>query len=109
MHRAFAIVGTIAFLISLPAARFAQSTPIGSSADLGGLQERSIQTSESNTAPDSPTGVISGSPTTNENRIQIDRNVELLVRPERSSPPSGVYPVDDTSSGNQVQVLYQLD
>ncbi|MCL6435288.1 MAG: hypothetical protein K6T90_13965 [Leptolyngbyaceae cyanobacterium HOT.MB2.61] len=109
MHRAFVIAGTVAFLSSLPAAGFAQSTPIGSSADLKGLQERSIQTFESNVAPESPTGVVSGSPRINENRLQIDRNVEILIRPERSNPPSGVYPVDDTSSGNQVQVLYQLE
>jgi hypothetical protein len=109
MHQAIAFIGTVILLSGLAPVGFAQSSQFGSSDDLQGLQEQSIQTIDPRIYSESPS-TIANSPTADDRtRLQLDRNIELIVRPERGNSSVGVYQTDNTSAGNQFQLLYQLE
>ncbi|PSB24268.1 hypothetical protein [Stenomitos frigidus] len=109
MFKAIAAFGTAAILTSLATPTFAQAKPMGSAASLDGLQERSVSRPSTSApvskSPQSSTDVPAGS----ERGLRLDKKVELIVSPERGTSQLGVYPADDPSSGNKLQVLYQLD
>lgn len=109
MYRAIVFIGMALSLASLAPVAVAQSQPIGSSHDLQGLQERSVQKPDSDTAVNSPYGFVDAPQRDGETTLQIDRNVQLQIRPERGNSEVGVYPTDNTSAGNQVQVRYQIE
>ncbi len=111
MHTTIATLGAFTILFSFAALAHAQSEPMGSANSLQGLQERTIQQSapsRTTTGTASVNGVqsSSGNPLIG---LPIDRNVQLRVRPETGTSQVGVFPVDDNSRGNQVQLIYQLD
>jgi hypothetical protein len=109
MFKAIAAFGTVAILTSAALPTLAQTKPIGSAASLDGLQERSVArpstTAPVSSSPQRSTDVPAGS----ERGFSLTDKVELLVSPERGTSQVGVYPADDPSSGNKLQVLYQLD
>lgn len=109
MFKAIATFGTIVILTSFASAACAQVKPIGSAASLDGLQERSVSRPSSNApvslSPQRSTDVPGGS----ERGLQLTNKVQLVVSPERGTSQVGVYPTDDPSSGNKLQVLYQLN
>ena len=109
MFKAIAAFGTVAILTSVALPTLAQTQPMGSAASLDGLQERSVvrpsTTAPVSLSPQRSTDVPAGS----ERGLRLDKKVQLLVSPERGTSQVGVYPTDDPSSGNKLQVLYQLD
>lgn len=109
MFKAIAAFGTVMILTSAALPTFAQTKPMGSAASLDGLQERSVARPSPNapisSSPQRSTDVPPGS----ERGLQLDKKVQLVVGPERGTSQVGVYPTDDPSSGNKVQVLYQLN
>lgn len=108
MFKAIAAFGTVAILTTVAFPTFAQEKPMGSAASLDGLQERSVARPSSqdpvSLSPERSTDVPAGS----EASFRLYDKVQLIVGPERGTSQVGVYPVDETSSGNKVQVLYQL-
>ncbi|QZZ20052.1 hypothetical protein J5X98_22620 [Leptothermofonsia sichuanensis E412] len=119
MHRAISLIGTVTTLSGLvlsglvlpglaPVA-VAQSSEFGSSDDLQGLQEKSIQTIDPRIYSESPSSIANSPTADDQTRLQLDRNLELIIRPERGTSPVGVYPTDNTSAGNQFQLRYQLE
>lgn len=107
MFKAIAVFGTVAVLLSFVSAAQAQTEPMGSAASLDGLKERTVARPSPYApvlAPQRSTDVPGGS----ERGLQLN-NVQLIVSPERGNSQVGVYPTDDPSSGNKVQVLYQLN
>ena len=109
MFRAIAAYGTVLMLTSFGSAAHAQAEPMGSAATLDGLEERSVARPTPNApvpfSPQRSTDVPGGS----ERGLQLNNDVQILIRPERGTSQVGVYPADDPSSGNKVQVLYRLD
>ncbi|MBD2038182.1 hypothetical protein H6F86_27780 [Phormidium sp. FACHB-592] len=108
MFKAIAVFGTVLMLSSFGSAAYAQAEPMGSAAALDGLEERSVTRPVPNApvplSPQRSTDVPGGS----ERGFQLN-DVQILIRPERGTSQVGVYPADDPSSGNKVQVLYRLD
>lgn len=109
MFKAIAAFGTAMILTSNALPTVAQAKPTSSAASLDGLQERSVV----RPTPDAP-GSSSPQRTTNapagrETGLQLNDKLQLTVSPERGTSQLGVYPADDSSSGNKVQLLYQLD
>jgi prephenate dehydratase len=108
MYQAIAGMGTVLLLMSLAVAASAQSQPVGSASALEGLQERTIQ--RSHTSPNSPILLKS-----NRSASETDflpsflQNFKFDVSTEKGQLQTGVFPVENTSQGNRVQVLYQLD
>ncbi|MBW4578107.1 MAG: hypothetical protein KME42_00855 [Tildeniella nuda ZEHNDER 1965/U140] len=109
MFKAIAAFGTVAILTTVAMPTFAQEKPMGSAASLDGLQERSVARPSSqdpvSLSPQRSTDIPAGS----EASVQLYDKVNLIVGPERGASQVGVYPADDSSSGNKVQVLYQLN
>ncbi|MBW4690176.1 MAG: hypothetical protein KME27_00245 [Lyngbya sp. HA4199-MV5] len=109
MFKAIAALGTVMILTSAAFPTVAQTKPMGSAASLDGLQERSVARPSSDapisSSPQSSTDVPAGS----QRGLQLDKKVQLIFSPERGTSQVGVYPTDDPSSGNKVQVLYQLN
>jgi hypothetical protein len=109
MFRAIAAFGTALMLTSFSSAAHAQAEPMGSAAALDGLEERSVArpapTAPVPLSPQRSTDIPGGS----ERGLQLNNDVQILIRPERGTSQVGVYPADDPSSGNKVQVLYRLD
>ena len=109
MFKAIAAFGTVAILTSIAIPTHAQDKPMGSAASLDGLQERSVSrpstTPPVSSSPQRSTDIPAGS----ERGLSLTNKVQLLVSPERGTSQVGVYPADDPSSGNKLQVLYQLD
>ncbi len=109
MKRAIAVLGTVAVLMSLVPAAFAQSASKGGAAQLSGLQKRSADLTP-NTERSNPALTTSNdNPASGESTFQLDKRVEVLVRPENDQSPGGVYPNSNTADGNQVQVRYRLN
>jgi hypothetical protein len=108
MFKAIA-VGTVIILTNTAFPTLAQTKPIGSAASLDGLQERSVARPSSSapvsSSPQRSTDVPGGT----ETGLQLTNKVQLIVSPEKGTSQVGVYPADDPSSGNKVQVLYQLN
>mgnify|MGYP000172402948 CR=1 FL=1 len=102
-------VGTVIILTNSAFPSLAQNQPIGSAASLDGLQERSVARPSANaplsSSPQRSTDVPAGT----EAGLQLNNKVQLIVRPEKGTSQVGVYPADDPSAGNKVQVLYQLN
>ncbi|MBW4471080.1 MAG: hypothetical protein KME45_11850 [Stenomitos rutilans HA7619-LM2] len=109
MFKAIAAFSTVMILTSAALPTFAQTKPMGSAAALDGLQERSVARPSSNapvsSSPQRSTDVPAGS----EKGFQLNQKVQFVISPERGTSQVGVYPADDPSSGNRVQVLYQLN
>ncbi|XHX76827.1 MAG: hypothetical protein RBJ76_20665 [Stenomitos frigidus ULC029] len=109
MFKAIATFGTVLMLTSFVSAAHAQEEPMGSAAALDGLEERSVIRPLTDTSvplsPQRSTDVPGG----RERGLQLNNAVQILVRPERGTSQVGVYPADDPSSGNKLQVLYRLD
>lgn len=109
MFKAIAAFGTVMVLTSFALPTLAQTKPIGSAASLDGLQERSVAAPSTkapiSSSPQRSTDVPAG----RETGLQLNNKVQLIVSPERGTSQVGVYPADDPSSGNKVQVLYRLD
>lgn len=109
MFKAIAAFGTAMLLTSAALPTLAQAKPIGSAASLDGLQERSIARPSSNAPISSSPQRSTDVPAGRENSLQLNNKLQLIVSPERGTSQVGVYPADDPSSGNKVQVLYRLD
>ena len=109
MFKAIAAFGTVAMITSLALPTFAQTKPTGSASSLDGLQERSVSRPTAKApvslSPQRSTDVPAGS----ESGLRLDKKVQLIVSPEKGTSQVGVYPADDPSSGNKLQVLYQLN
>ncbi len=109
MFRAIAAFGTVLTLTGFVSAAHAQAEPMGSAAALDGLEERSVTRPAPNAplplSPQRSTDLPGGS----ERGFQLNNDLQILIRPERGTSQVGVYPTDDPSSGNKVQVLYRLD
>jgi hypothetical protein len=108
MYQAIAGMGTVLLFMSLAIAASAQSQPVGSASALEGLQERTIQRSHSSS--NSPILPKSNHPASETDFLPpFLQNFKFDVSTEKGQLQTGVFPVDNTSQGNRVQVLYQLN
>lgn len=113
-------LGITVLLLAMTSA--AQASPPPRSEALSGLEPRSIQSTTSpsrSTAPNSPSLSGNGGDRMNPYNpgtaragtpnFSLTDRIQIGGGPERGQSQLGVYPVDDTSTGNRVQFLFRLD
>jgi hypothetical protein len=117
MHRAFSVLGSsiLATAIVLVGSVSIADAQTGSEADassLQGVEGRSIQStfpeptepeinSENQANPDGSVSV--------QSLFGLDERIQVRIKPERTTTQSEVFPSNETSRGNQFQLLYQLN
>ena len=109
MFKAIAAFGTVAILTSVAIPTSAQTKPMGSAASLDGLQERSVAKPATSVPVSVSPQRSRDIPVGSERGFNLTDKVQLVVSPEKGTSQVGVYPADDPSSGNKLQVLYQLE
>ncbi len=123
MRGAITAVLGAAMLLTLASPTLAQTEkPTLSSASLQGLQPRSINAGSTQlrsmaieSQPTNPDGTNARLNPYNEgtpsgpSRFSVTDRIQVGAESERGVNQLGVYPVQDTSTGNKVQVLFELN
>jgi hypothetical protein len=87
----------------------AQDPSTGSANLLRGLQERSVKQFSPTRISSHSTPISKANDASDGLGVQLDRNVQLRVKPETDTSQVGVFPGDNHAKGNQFQLIYQFD